>query len=86
MKFARITVTALACATLGALCAWTALPAAAQSTMPFAVVPNPPPPLPDLVTDAREAWRTRDRSRLAAMRQVAFDQQHRSRPGSTTGS
>jgi len=76
MKFARITVTALACATLGALCAWTALPAAAQSTMPFAVVPNPPPPLPDLVTDAREAWRTRDRSRLAAMRQVAFDQQH----------
>ena len=51
-------------------------PAAAQSVTTFNVVPNPLPPLPDLVTDAREAWRIRDRSRLAAMRQAAFDQQH----------
>jgi len=53
-----------------------AAPAAAQSVTAFNVVPNPPPPLPDLVTDAREAWRVRDRARLAAMRQAAFDQQH----------
>ncbi|MDH0865464.1 lytic transglycosylase domain-containing protein [Mitsuaria sp. GD03876] len=82
MKFARITVTALASATgaafgaLATLLALASAPAAAQSATTFAVVPNPPPPLPDLVTDAREAWRTRDRSRLAAMRQVALDQQH----------
>ncbi|MFX1682138.1 transglycosylase SLT domain-containing protein [Mitsuaria sp. CC2] len=94
MKFARITVTALASATvtvsatvgtlggLGALglamgmAAVTATPALAQSTTAFNVVPNALPPLPDLVTDAREAWRVRDRSRLAAMRQAAFDQQH----------
>jgi len=61
---------------LVALGAATAAPAAAQSATSFNVVPNPLPPLPDLVTDAREAWRVRDRSRLAAMRQAAFDQQH----------
>ncbi|WP_416758980.1 transglycosylase SLT domain-containing protein [Roseateles sp. So40a] len=76
MKFARITVTALACATLPLAAALLAPPALAQSATTFNVVANPLPPLPDLVTDAREAWRTRDRSRLAAMRQVAFDQQH----------
>lgn len=88
MKFARITVTALAAtpravmAVLGALAAIAApvllpaAPAVAQSVTAFNVVPNPPPPLPDLVTDAREAWRTRDRAKLAAMRQAAFDQQH----------
>ena len=94
MKFARITVTALATATvtvsatvgaLGTIGTFgvatlatlaTALPALAQSSTTFNVVPNALPPLPDLVTDAREAWRVRDRSRLAAMRQVAFDQQH----------
>jgi len=69
-------------AVLGALAAIAApallpaAPAAAQSVTAFNVVPNPPPPLPDLVTDAREAWRVRDRARLAAMRQAAFDQQH----------
>jgi len=88
MKFARITVTALAAApravmaVLGSVAAIAApallpaAPAAAQSVTAFNVVPNPPPPLPDLVTDAREAWRVRDRARLAAMRQAAFDQQH----------
>lgn len=79
MKFARITVTALACATVSALAALAALAplsAAAQAPSTFKVVANPLPPLPDLVTDAREAWRVRDRAKLGAMRQAAFDQQH----------
>ncbi|MBO9687004.1 MAG: lytic transglycosylase domain-containing protein [Mitsuaria chitosanitabida] len=79
MKFARITVTALASATVTALAAVATLAplaAHAQSPSSFTVVPNPPPPLPDLVTDAREAWRVRDRAKLSAMRQAAFDQQH----------
>lgn len=79
MKFARITVTALASATVTALAALAALAplhATAQSPSTFNVVPNPPPPLADLVTDAREAWRVRDKGKLAAMRQAAMDQQH----------
>ncbi|WP_343633162.1 transglycosylase SLT domain-containing protein [Roseateles sp.] len=79
MKFARITVTALACATVSALAALASLAplsAAAQAPSNFKVVANPLPPLPDLVTDAREAWRVRDRAKLGAMRQAAFDQQH----------
>ncbi|OWQ90425.1 lytic transglycosylase [Roseateles aquatilis] len=69
MKFARITVTALALVL-------PALGAHAQAPSTFAVVLNAPPPNPDLVLDAREAWRVKDRLKLAATRQVALDQQH----------
>ncbi|SEL49534.1 soluble lytic murein transglycosylase [Roseateles sp. YR242] len=72
MKFARITVTALALCAMG-------LPPLTQSTLAqttFAVVVNPPPPNADLVLDARDAWQKRDRARLSADRQAALDQQH----------
>lgn len=72
MKFARITVTALALGAIGL----SPLPSTAQAPSPFAVVPNPPPPNADLVLDARDAWQKRDRVRLAADRQMALDQQH----------
>ncbi|UXH79016.1 lytic transglycosylase domain-containing protein [Roseateles amylovorans] len=52
----------------------TPTPARAQTS--FNVAPNPPPPNPDLVLEAREAWRVKDRARLAAARQTALDQQH----------
>ncbi|MET0208653.1 MAG: lytic transglycosylase domain-containing protein, partial [Burkholderiaceae bacterium] len=67
MKFARITVTALALIATGAQ---------AQSASSFTIVANPLPPSADLVTEAREAWRVRDRVKLGQARQMALDQQH----------
>lgn len=81
MKFARITVTALA-SLLGPLAppilATTAVgaPLAASAQTTFNVEPNPLPPNVEQVLDARKAWATRDRARLASARQAALDQQH----------